>query len=340
MIIIRLFIFILAISCTSKNVVYNSSPQYSPTKDRFEDPNFPKEQKSIFDLLKWTLFTSKDKWPSWIELNTKPQLITPKIDQVNLTFINHSTFFLQTKDLNILTDPIWSERTSPVQWAGPKRVHKPGIEINKLGRVDIVIISHNHYDHLDTDTLSQLDKLYQPTFLVPLGDKILLESLGIKNVVELDWWENVDFNGHLITFTPNQHWSKRGLFDYNKSLWGGYVIQIGKKNIYFAGDTGYTKYFKDIFQRFGAMNLSLLPIGAFEPRWFMQDFHMDPEESIWAHKDLHSKKSVGIHFGTFQLTNEARDIPEKKLKMYLPSNQLSSDDFTTMTPGESRIFNL
>lgn len=335
-ILIAVFLFT---SCTSRKM-YSDSEQYSPEDDKFIDSNFPNSEKSLWSLIKWGLFSTRETWPKWIDIKPQPKLITPSKNQVNITLINHSTFFLQFEDMNILTDPIWSERTSPVQWAGPKRVHKPGLNMDELNKVDVVIISHNHYDHLDTASLEKLEALYSPLFIVPLGDKELLTSLGIEKVVELDWWEELDFNENKITFTPNQHWSKRGLFDHNKSLWGGYVISVKGKQVYFAGDTGYTKYFKDIFTKFGAMELSLLPIGAYEPRWFMQAFHMDPEEAIWAHKDLQSKKSIGTHYGTFQLTNEARKDPQRKLKMYMPSNGLKPEDFITIEPGVSELFSL
>lgn len=337
---IRLFFLMFFLSCTT-NPDYPKSDHYSPEKNQFYNPTVKESRKGFMDFIHWKFFTTPEKWPKFVPLEITPNLGTSlKPKQVNVTFVNHSTFLLQFNGINILTDPVWSDRVSPVSWFGPKRVHKPGIKFRDLPKIDIVLISHNHYDHLDKETLSKLEDKYSPIFLCPLGDAKLLQEIGINKAFELDWWKTLVFNDMEITFTPTQHWSRRTLLDTNRSLWGGYVIKFNSMTTYFAGDTGYSPHFKEIKKRLGGMNLSLLPIGAYSPRWFMQTMHMDPEEAIWAHKDLDSKKSIGIHHGTFQLTNEKRDEPSYKLRMYLRSNQLTKNDFLVLKPGESRIIDL
>jgi L-ascorbate metabolism protein UlaG (beta-lactamase superfamily) len=341
MILLKLTLFMsLLLSCTAKRT-YLKSNHYSPETKKFMNHKDSSSENGLLSFLHWKLFTTAKPWPKWVELKNKAKLRNPSDPgKANITFINHSTFLLQFDQINILTDPVWSNRVSPVSWAGPKRVHEPGVKFEDLPRIDVVLISHNHYDHMDKETLIMLEEKFSPVFICPLGDANSLEGFGLKKVFELDWGQKLDFNAMEIHFTPSQHWSKRTLFDRNESLWGSFVVQYNKKNIYFAGDTGYSSHFKEAQEKYGRMNLSLLPIGAYAPRWFMQTMHMDPEEAIWAHKDLKSRKSIGIHYGTFQLTNEGRDEPVHKLQMYLKSNQLRKDDFLTLNPGESRMISL
>ncbi len=304
MIVIRLSFLFLLLNCTSTQAFKNSN-HYNSSQKKFFNPGHENEEKSLLSMIQWKFFTDAQKWPDSRELNKRPKLeIKLNPEEINLTFVNHSTFLIQFDGLNVLTDPVWSKRVSPVSWAGPQRVHHPGIKFDQLPKIDIVIVSHNHYDHMDLNTLERLERKFSPVFVVPLGDKLKLSKLGIEKVFELDWWENIKFNEFEIVFTPAKHWSKRSLFDRNDSLWGSFIISKENKSVYFAGDTGYSKHFKEIASRFKNISLSLLPIGAYAPRWFMQSMHMDPEEAVWAHKDLNSKQSIGMHFGTFQLTNE------------------------------------
>jgi|LULL01.1.fsa_nt_gb L-ascorbate metabolism protein UlaG (beta-lactamase superfamily) len=329
-----LFLFI-SMACTSSSEVQRSK-YYSQEKEIFIDPNFEGTHKSLWDVLQWKTFSQASPWPKWVEITPTSKIHSPsKPNQIHITFVNHSTFLIQFEGINILTDPIWSERVSPVSWLGPKRVHRPGIRFEDLPPIDLVLISHNHYDHFDSETLKKLADQHDPAFLCPLGDGPRLKALGAKNIFELDWWENLAFNALEVYFTPTQHWSRRGLFDRNKSFWGSYVLNFKGKQVYFAGDTGYSSYFKEIYQNYGKMDIALLPIGAYAPRWFMQDMHMDPEEAIWAHKDLKSKLSIGMHFGSFQLTDEPRKEPVQKLQKFLKSYQINNKDFKTIKPGES-----
>ncbi|RYZ80827.1 MAG: MBL fold metallo-hydrolase, partial [Proteobacteria bacterium] len=240
----------------------------------------------------------------------------------------------------------FSKRTSPVQWAGPKRVRKPGLEIDQLPKIDVVLVSHNHYDHMDADSIKALTEKFNPLFITPLGNTKLIQSLGGKRVTELDWWQEtfVPLEGSAqvvkVGVVPAQHWSKRGLFDTNKALWGGFVLQTSKAKIYFSGDTGYAGFFKSIFEKYGPMDLSIIAIGAYEPRWFMKEQHMNPAEAVQAHMDLHSKRTLGTHFGTFQLTDEAIDEPKLALERDLIANKILKGVFTAPDNGETLKLNV
>jgi L-ascorbate metabolism protein UlaG (beta-lactamase superfamily) len=204
-----------------------------------------------------------------------------------------------------------------------------------------VLVSHNHYDHMDLDTLGRLSKRFAPRILVPLGDKALLESVGINRVEELDWWEKVELTPETqVTLTPTQHFSSRGLFDRNKSLWGSYMIRTGENLIYFGGDAGYSAHYSEINRRFGPVDLAFLPIGAYEPNWFMSPVHMNPAEAVKTHQDLVARQSVAIHFGTFQLTEEAIDRPVLDFKAALAKEGVAENDFAVLTEGRTRIYTL
>jgi L-ascorbate metabolism protein UlaG (beta-lactamase superfamily) len=253
------------------------------------------------------------------------------------TFVNHATVLLQTHDLNILTDPIWSERASPVSWAGPKRMRPPGIRFDDLPRIDVVIISHAHYDHMDLETLKRLYQRDKPRFLVGLGNASLLEGEGISGITELDWWQPERVTDTtVIHAVPSQHFSMRWLNDRNQRLWLGYVIETPEGKVYFAGDTGMGPHFKQIQERFGDMRLSLLPIGAYKPRWFMAGVHLNPHDAVVAHKTLHSETSIGIHFGTFRLADDGQFDPINDLAAALEQEQVSRKDFWVLDFGEGR----
>lgn len=307
-----------------------------PVSDHYDGKKFfnpeKNEDKSLWDVMKWKMFTDAAEWPESVPNKTHPFHKMAPNDKAVVTFINHATFLIQFQDLILLTDPIFSERASPYSFAGPKRVRAPGLKLEEIPSLDVVVISHNHYDHLDLDSLVQLDKKFQPLFLVPLGDEKLLKSAGIQNVREMDWWDVHEIREHRISFVPTQHWSARGLFDKRESLWGGFFISSPNFKTYFGGDTGYAKHFTDTRLRLGAPDLALLPIGAYAPRDFMKVSHMNPEESYQAHKDLAATLSIGMHFGTFPLTDESIDEPVERL------GKVSSGDFITLDQGESRVF--
>ena len=280
------------------------------------------------------------KWPDRVENTAVPDLpeqLEP--DEIALTFVNHATFLIQINGINVLTDPVWSRRIGPFNRIGPVRVRDPGIAFNDLPDIDLVLISHNHYDHLDLATLKRLNKKFKPLILVPIGDKILVKSVGCDRVMELDWWETVELNGDFrITFAPAQHQSNRGVFDRHKSLWGSFMITAGSRRIYYGGDSGYGPHYIQIKDRLGPPDLALLPIGAYEPRWFLKVIHMNPHEAVVAHRDLGAMKSVGMHYGTFQLSEEAIYQPIHDLKEAIAATGLVKNDSITLNEGETRRY--
>jgi L-ascorbate metabolism protein UlaG (beta-lactamase superfamily) len=311
---------------------FNGKKYFNPTLEEQFSPGI----SDIYKMAK----EGRPKWPEGVA-----NLGTPRLKEnlgtsdVSITFINHATFLIQTPNLNILTDPVWSKRVSPVNWFGPKRVRQAGVEIEDLPEIDVIVISHNHYDHLDIETLKRINELFDPTVIVPIGDKELIESIGIRNVHELDWWESVLINSETrITFTPSQHSSARGLFDKDESLWGSYFIQHRERSIYFGGDGGYSTHFADIRKRMGAPEIALLGIGAYAPRSFMKVIHMEPAEAVVAHKDLGATVSIGMHFGTFQLASEGFDQPIDDLNSALEKESISRASFIILLEGETKIF--
>jgi L-ascorbate metabolism protein UlaG (beta-lactamase superfamily) len=298
------------------------------------------EKKSFFKGLGMWLTTEKSPWPDFVENTHKPVLATElQANQIAITFINHVTFLLQLPGLNILTDPVWSQRASPFKFLGPKRVRKPGIALDDLPKIDAVIISHNHYDHLDKHTLAILQKKFAPQMIVPLNNKHLLPNKA--NVQELDWWQGINIHDNCrVTLTPTQHWSARSLFDQYCSLWGSYAIEYNGKKIFFGGDAGYSSHYADIHDRLGAMDIALLGIGAYEPRWFMRNMHKNPEEAVQAHLDLKSKLSIGMHFGTFRLSAESMQQPLIDLQTAKQQQGIPNDRFIALKEGETRVFDL
>ncbi|EQC48872.1 beta-lactamase family protein [Bacteriovorax sp. BSW11_IV] len=301
----------------------------------FENHVPDSEKKSFWRYLKMRMRESYPDWPKTFPAVTKT--IPQSHHDAKVTFINHATVLIQLDKMNILTDPVWSKRASPFSFTGPKRVIEAGVDFDKLPRIDVVLISHDHYDHLDEMSIKMLEQRDRPLFLVGLGNELLLKDLGVSNVVSLDWWQEYKMAEVTFTFTPAQHWSGRGLFDRNTTLWGSFWIK-GSKSVYFGGDTGLGPHFKMIHDKLGAPDLALLPIGAYEPRSFMKHQHMNPTEAVNAHMTLESKKSVGIHFGTFRLTKEDYFDPEKHLKAALKEQAIDESLFIAPKQGEELIF--
>ncbi len=268
--------------------------------------------------------------------------IRGRTNHFSVTWIGHATALVQIGRTNVLTDPHFSERASPVQWAGPKRWQPPAVRLEELPRIDVVLISHNHYDHLDENSVRALNaqKGGPPLFVVPLGLERWLASVGVTHVRALDWWDAARVKDVTVHLTPVQHWSRRTFADTNTTLWGGFVVEgesRGKlRRVFFAGDTGYSKrHFNDIGSRFGGVDLALIPIGAYEPRWFMSAQHVNPEEAEQIHRDLHAKLSIDIHWGTFQLTDEPLDQPVADLAAARSRHGLSEREFITLRHGET-----
>lgn len=280
---------------------------------RFYNPDAP-QALGFLDALRWKLTSRREPSPRFI--SDVEQTIPPRNvegTQIRVTLVNHSTVLIQRAGFNLLTDPIWSDRASPLPWLGPKRRREPGVRLEDLPSIDAVLISHNHYDHLDLPTLRLLAARGGCTFVVAARGARLLRSEKIEPVTELDWGASLSISGVNIHCVPAMHFSARGLFDRNKSLWCGYVMKYADRIVYFAGDTAFGNHFAQIRNNFGSPNLALLPIGAYEPRWFMSPVHMSPEEAVRAHDILGAQTSVAIHHGTFQLADDGIDTPRKRL---------------------------
>jgi L-ascorbate metabolism protein UlaG (beta-lactamase superfamily) len=292
----------------------------------------------LLAVLRWKLKGGARGWPDRSERTSLPGgPVFPRKGNLAVTFLNHSSFLVQSEQGNFLTDPIFSERASPVSWAGPKRVRPPGIAFRDLPGIDVVLLSHDHYDHMDMPTLERLEERFHPLYVTSLGNRRNLERAGLRRVHELDWWEERDLGPEVrVQATPAQHFSARGLFDRNRTLWCGYLLRIGPRQIFFAGDTAYAGHFEQIYSRSGAVDLALLPIGAYEPRWLMSGVHMNPQEAVQAHLELHSRASIGMHFGTFQLTDEGIDQPIEDLGRALSAAGVPPHCFETLDFGESR----
>lgn len=320
-----------------------AQPVRGQSSDHFDGKRFRNLDEGgdhgFFDLLRWQtgrLFGKRGAWSSYKDYpagEAPPARVDG--DGLRVTFVGHATMLIQMGGVNILTDPVWSKRVSPFSFIGPKRVRPPGLRFEDLPPIHAVLVSHNHYDHLDIPTLKRLAETHQPRFFVGLGNNKLLKAKKIDNVTELDWWQSSDLpNGVRITSVPARHWSGRSLTDRNQTLWGGYVIESSAGTVYFAGDTGFGIHFERIAKRFPAIRLALLPIGAHLPRWFMQANHMSPEDAVRAHQVLRPKTSLGIHFGTFRLADEGERQPVEELRSALL--KVSNSDFDVLAFGEGR----
>jgi len=304
---------------------------------RFYNPH-ARQALGFLDVLRWQLTSRRERSPNFIP-DVEPSIPPRRVDggAMRITLVNHSTVLIQHQGVNILTDPIWSERPSPVSWAGPRRRRKPGIVWENLPPIDLVLLTHNHYDHLDLPTIDRLAEHGGATFIVPTGVGPLLKSRDIGPAHELDWGEELSLPeslaaslaGVTIHSVPAMHFSARGLLDRNRTLWCGYMIECQERLIYFAGDTGFGDHFAQIRDRFGSPDVALLPIGAYEPRWFMSAVHMAPDEAVKAHEILGAGTSIAIHHGTFQLADESVDTPAQQLRASAP------DSFLVLGNGES-----
>ncbi len=295
-------------------------------------------------MLRWQFAGQRIGWPAHRDNRVHappPAAASLAEDAIAVTFIGQATFLLTTRAGTVLTDPVFSDRISPFSFAGPRRVRPPGLALDALPAIDLILLSHNHYDHMDLASLRRL--ALRATGPVPivtgLGNAAYLAAHGVPGAIERDWWDSTALRPDLrVTFVPAQHWSSRSLSDRRRTLWGGFVLQASDRTIYFAGDSGYCGWFAAIAARYGAPDLALLPIGAYAPRWFMQAQHMDPAEAVQAHRDLGAAQSVGMHFGTVQLTDEAIDEPVQHLAAACTAAGVAADAFTTLDFGETRLF--
>jgi L-ascorbate metabolism protein UlaG (beta-lactamase superfamily) len=273
-------------------------------------------------------------WPARID---EPPQRPPPLDGAVavVTFIGHATFLIQTTTGNILTDPMYSDRAGPFGLLGPRRVRQPAVRFDDLPPISTVLLSHNHYDHCDRPTLARLARRFDPVVITPIGNGALVKSTGLRKVEELDWWQDAKTSTLPLTLTPAHHFSARTPFDRNRALWGGFTMAVAHRRIYFAGDSAYAPFFREVRRRFGPIDLALLPIGAYEPRWFMQAVHMNPAEALQAHLDLEASESIAMHFGTFQLTTEGIDEPVRALEQARLAHHVDSSAFRAIGFGES-----
>ncbi|RZI79310.1 MAG: MBL fold metallo-hydrolase [Rubrivivax sp.] len=343
------------------------NPYFNPDKkhhrsDGFQNNYTPFQPKRWPELLRW-------KWEAWRGGHPRPPttpipVVAPDLRfiqangmaglamQPAVTWIGHITVLAQLGGLNILTDPVFSDRCSPVQWAGPRRHTPPGLVIGHLPHIDIVLLSHNHYDHLDEASVRALaaQRGGPPLFIVPLGLRPWFAERGIQHVMQMDWWDEYVVEAGerrariAITMTPAQHWSARSATDAMRTLWGGFAVRSPDCHLFFAGDTGYSPDFADIRQHFaaeqtaelgGGFDMALLPIGAYEPRWFMKDQHVNPTESVQIFKDLGCKRALAVHWDTFELTDEALDEPPRALAEALQAQNVDDQDFQVLAIGQT-----
>ena len=331
-------ICLLVLACAARSMDHQTqSPNF---KDGvFINSGFV-EMHSFWEMA-WSALTSdveRAVWPEWIETVTdESPLNTVESNNTRVTFVNHATFLIQTGGFNILTDPVFSERTSPLSFIGPKRIHKPGIEIDKLPKIDVIIISHDHYDHLDLDSIDALIARDNPKLFMGLGVAERIDDSD--NITEMDWWEKAKIADNFeLWFLEVQHFSGRTLTDRNTTLWGGFLLQIDDRKIYFGGDSGYADHYKKTYDKFGPVDLAFIPIGAYAPREFFKPIHLNPYEAVQAHIDLHAKKSIGMHYGSFQLSAEGLKEPITLLNDAILKAELPTTEFITLEIGQP--FNL
>jgi N-acyl-phosphatidylethanolamine-hydrolysing phospholipase D len=304
--------------------------------------NYPHATTDFGDFLRWqserTAITEpEDGWRIPVVAVDLAALRAPSANP-SVTWIGHATVLVRIAGKNILVDPIFSERASPVPFAGPKRIVPAPVDVPDLPPIDVVLITHNHYDHLDEPSVRRLAAMAQrsPRFLVPLGLAAWFAEIGIEHVEEMDWWQSVREGEANITFVPAQHWSRRTLVDRDRTLWGGWSIAGEGLRVIHLGDTGYSPDFRNIGERLGPFDLALIPIGAYAPRWFMGAKHLDVAEAIQVRADLRARRAIGIHWGTFPMADDPPDEPPRLLMWERERAGLTREDFDVLSIGETR----
>ncbi len=337
----------LAIAGTSLQFLWSTmAHSYSgPISDHFNGTHFfdpdGSPPKALSELLRWQLGGNRTraKWPDWAPSpysDRPPQRVEGS--RARLSYIGHASWLLQSGGLNILIDPVWSERASPLSFAGPRRCNDPGIAFEALPKIDVVLVTHGHYDHLDLATLSRLHRSFAPRIITPLGNDLTMRAADRSIRAEAhDWNDRVVLGKNVaVNLVPTRHWTARGLLDRNKALWASFVLETPAGVIYAVGDSSYGTglHFRRVREKFGAPRLALLPIGAYEPRWFMQDQHMNPEDAVQALADCGAQQALGHHYGTFQLTDEAFDAPTTALAEALDAAGVRREKFIALKPGQ------
>ncbi|TAT82602.1 MBL fold metallo-hydrolase [Rhizobium ruizarguesonis] len=324
------------------------NPYYSgPVSDHFDGTHFfnPEgiEPLGFRDLLRWQFGGGRERWPQSVPSPYAAAKPDPCVDgqDLRVTMVGHATMLVQVAGLNILTDPVWSERASPFAFAGPKRVVQPGIAFDDLPPIDLVLVSHNHYDHLDIATLRRLGAKHRPRVVTPLGnDTIIRRAVPDIQTTSMDWGERISHAGISIDAEPAHHWSARGTADRRMALWASFVLSTPAGKIYHVGDTGFHHgiNYKAAQQKHGGFRLAILPFGAYEPRWFMKGQHQNPQEAVIGMKLANATYVAGHHFATFQLTNEAVDAPARALQDAMSEHDIPPERFRPLRAGE--VFNV
>jgi L-ascorbate metabolism protein UlaG (beta-lactamase superfamily) len=316
-----------------------------PVSDHFDGLHFfdpdGSPPKSLLELLRWQFGSGRQRasWPDWVpspHADTPPAKVTG--DNVRLSFVGHASWLIQASGVNLLVDPMWSMRASPFTFAGPKRHNDPGIAFDALPKIDVVLVSHGHYDHLDVATLSRLVEKFAPRVITPLGNDVTMRKADAAiKAGSFDWKDRVELGGGLaVTLVPTRHWSARGLFDRNRALWASFVLETPAGKLYVVSDSGYGDgtHFRNVAQAHGPLRLAILPIGAYEPRWFMRDQHMNPSDAVKALADCGAQQALAHHHGTFQLTDEAIDAPVVALGEALDEAKVPREKFAVLKPGQ------
>jgi L-ascorbate metabolism protein UlaG (beta-lactamase superfamily) len=318
-----------------------SAPAYQgPRSDHFDGKKFfnaGAEEKGFRDFLRWALHRETGPWREFTHVEPAPPP-PRRVDQgtLRVTFVNHASMLIQVDGINILTDPVWSHRVSPVKFTGPVRHKPPGIRFEDLPPIDAVLLSHNHYDHLDAPTMTRLAKEHAPKIFTALGNAAYLDTIGAHGAHDMDWWDTALLPGGLeLACVPAQHFSGRGTGDRDRTLWCGFMVKSSGGPIYFAADTGVGGHFETIKSRFERLRLAILPIGAYRPRWFMSPVHMGPDDAARIHKLLDPVMSMAIHFGTFALADDGEDEPVDLLNATLDELGIPRENFWAPRNGES-----
>ena len=325
--------------------IYSMKAYSGPVSDHFDGTRFFDPDgvppKSLGEVLRWQFGPGRQRqaWPEWAPSpysDVPPARVSG--GKVRLSFVGHASWLIQTSGLNILVDPVWSARASPFSWAGPKRHNDPGVAFDALPAIDVALVSHGHYDHLDIATLSRLAAKFAPRVVTPLGNDLTMRGADAAIKAEgFDWHDRVDLGGGVaVTLVPTRHWSARGLFDRNKALWASFVLETPAGKIYIVCDSGYGegKHFRKIAGAHGPLRLAILPIGAYEPRWFMKDQHMNPQDAVQAFADCGAAQALAHHHGTFQLTDEAIHAPASGLQAALDAAKIPRERFVALKPGQ------
>ncbi len=325
--------------------LYSTRPYRGPRTDHFDGEAFfnprltPDDSRGFFSLVKWLFTRERGEWPDHLDVQPGPK--PPERvgrGRLRVTFINHATVLIQMDGLNVLTDPVWSESVGPAGLPGVERVRPPGVRFEDLPPIDLILISHNHYDHCDLSTLHRLAERFHAKIAAGLGTANFLRANGIDHARDFDWWSAASVApGVRLTAVPMQHFSGRGLFDRNTMLWTGFVLSGPSGRVLFAGDTGYGPHFAAIGRRLGPLRLALLPIGAYRPRWFMHPIHMDPAQAVKAHRELHARTSIAIHFGTFAQADDGFTEPVQELSKAVVEAGLRDGEFLVLPEGRGYV---